>query len=153
MTGLHPFIRDISITVAAAGGIVFVARFFGLPLVLGYLLAGILVGPSLHLVAPVADIEQLRVLSELGIIFLLFGLGLEFSFRRLRQLGMAPVFIGIGEVLLMLALGFFFGKALGLSSVSAITIGFLLSISSTGVIIKIFQEKKLTHFLFAQSVF
>jgi CPA2 family monovalent cation:H+ antiporter-2 len=152
MTGLHPFIRDISITVAAAGGIVFVARFFGLPLVLGYLLAGILVGPSLHLVAPVADIEQLRVLSELGIIFLLFGLGLEFSFRRLRQLGMAPVFIGIGEVLLMLALGFFFGKALGLSSVSAITIGFLLSISSTGVIIKIFQEKKLTHFFFAQSV-
>jgi CPA2 family monovalent cation:H+ antiporter-2 len=152
VTGLHPFIRDISITLTAAGSVVLFAKRLGLPLVLAYLFAGILCGPNLNLFSTVTDIDQIRVLSELGIIFLLFGLGLEFSFRKLKQLGFAPIFIGMGEVLLMLLIGFLVGKLIGLQSASALTIGFLLSISSTGVIIKIFQEKKLSNFYFAQTV-
>ena len=152
MTTIAPFIRDISLTLTAAGAVVLFAKRLSIPLVLGYIIAGILVGPHLQVFPSVAEVDQLRILSELGIIFLLFGLGLEFSIRKLKKIGIAPIIIGVLEVSLMTTIGRLVAKGIGLHGSAAWAIGFLIAISSTGVIVKIFQEKKLTNFFFAQTV-
>lgn len=149
---LPPLVKDISVTLTAAGSIVMLSQLLGLPLVVAYIFAGLCLGSSSYFLFEVSSPEQIRILSELGLLFLLFGLGLEFSFRKLIKLGASVLFIGALEVLLSVYLGFHIGQLVHLPASAAVIIGFIISISSTGVIVKIFQEKKELSFHFAETV-
>src|SRR5579862_466297 len=108
------------------------------PVVVGYLVAGIIVGPHTPLVY--ADPDRIHTISELGVILLMFALGLEFSVRRMVRLGPTSGFISVLQVSLMVWIGYLCGKALGWTTLESIFTGALLSISSTTIIAKVFEE-------------
>ncbi len=110
------------------------------PVVVGYLIAGVIVGP--HTPFVFADPERIHTISELGVILLMFALGLEFSVRRLVRVGPTSGFISALQVSLMIWLGYVVGKAMGWSTLESIFTGALLSISSTTIVAKVFEEDK-----------
>ncbi|MGE0373265.1 MAG: cation:proton antiporter [Gammaproteobacteria bacterium] len=112
----------------------------GWPLVLGYLLAGLLVGPQLHWVHGV-DAADVGTLAELGVILLMFFIGLEFSIGRLLRVGLGGVLIATFEVGCMLWLGVAIGRAFGFSLLSSFFLGGVVAIASTTIIAKVFDEQ------------
>ncbi|NEM98431.1 cation:proton antiporter [Pontibacter burrus] len=110
------------------------------PLVLAYIIAGILVGPYCPFFPGVVEVEGTQVWAEIGVVFLLFSLGLEFSFRKLAKVGSASSIMALTEVIIMLLLGYLTGKFLGWGSIDSIFLGGILSISSTTIIIKAFED-------------
>jgi monovalent cation:H+ antiporter-2, CPA2 family len=109
------------------------------PVVVGYLIAGMIVGP--HVPIPLlADFDRIHTLSELGVILLMFALGLEFSVRKLIRLGPTSGFITAVQVGFMVWLGYVCGRALGWTPLESIFTGALLSISSTTIVAKAYQE-------------
>lgn len=123
------------------------------PVVLGYLLAGFLVGPHFTSLPTVIDHKGVQIWAEIGVIFLLFGLGLEFSFKKLSQVGKSAAVTGLFEVLFMLVLGYLTGTALGWSWLDGLFLGGMLAISSTTIILRTFEEFDLKRRKFAQLVF
>ncbi|MCM2324389.1 MAG: cation:proton antiporter, partial [Oligoflexia bacterium] len=123
------------------------------PVVLGYLVAGMIVGPYTPPVQLVTDVEGIRIWAELGVIFLMFSLGLEFSFRKLARAGTSAVVTAGLEVLFFLPAGYLVGKLLGWTTVDSIFLGAMLSISSTTIIIKALEELNLKTHRFAELVF
>jgi CPA2 family monovalent cation:H+ antiporter-2 len=109
------------------------------PVVFGYLVAGLLVGPNVP-VPLAADPKIVQTLSELGIILLMFALGLEFSIRRLMQIGASAGFVALSEMSLMLGIGFLVGRLLGWTTIESIFTGGILAISSTTIVSKAFIE-------------
>ena len=93
-------IRDFAIIMAVAGAALVLFRRLGQPPVLGYLLAGFLIGPFTLPSPPVRDPEAIRLLADIGLVLLLFALGLEFGWERIRQIGLRVVFIGVIEIAL-----------------------------------------------------
>lgn len=148
---LTPFVQDLSLTLATAGAVCLVAQRLKLPLIIAYILAGLAVGPQIGLLPTVLDPHHIQVMADIGLIFLIFGIGLEFSFRKLISLGPAPILIGILETSGMIVLGTILGLVLGLPQSASLTLGALVAISSTGVIVKLVQEKRLQSFVFAQT--
>ncbi|MBU6374884.1 MAG: cation:proton antiporter [Bdellovibrionales bacterium] len=146
-------LKDLAIILGLAGVISLVFRRLGQPVVLGYILVGILAGPHVPWIPTVTDTPNIQILAELGIVFLLFSLGLEFSFPRLLQTGFASATIALIEVAIMGMIGIFCGKALGWSTMDSVFLGGILAISSTTMIIKAFDELKLKSQRFAQTVF
>lgn len=121
-------------------------RWLKLPVVLGYVLAGMLVGP--HVPIPlVADLDNIRTLSELGVTLLMFSLGLEFSLRKLFQAGPTALLMGSIQVGLAAAVGMAAARALGWSTTEALFSGAALAISSTMVVAKLFEEQRPTRAL------
>lgn len=123
------------------------------PLVLGYIIAGILVGPHFALFPTILEIENIQIWAEIGVIFLLFSLGLEFSFKKLVQVGGSASITAIVEVVVMLLLGYLVGKVLNWSTMDSIFLGGILSISSTTIIIRAFDELGVKSQKFAKLVF
>ena len=137
----HNFLEDLAfvLTVAAVVSVIFQA--LRQPVVVGYLVAGMLVGP--HVPFPLlADLDRIHILSELGVILLMFALGLEFSFRKLAQLAPTAGFITIVQVALMLTLGYEAGRALGWTELEGVFTGAILAISSTTIVAKAFAEER-----------
>src|SRR5215212_2851935 len=130
---------DLGFAVAAAfvGGVL--AQRFGQPMLVGYLLAGILIGP--YTPGPVSDLANVQTLAELGVALLLFGLGTEFSFGQLRQVGRAAVLGGALQILLTIGLGTGLGIGLGLSLPGSVFLGAILALSSSVVIIKVMMSR------------
>ncbi len=110
------------------------------PVVVGYLIAGVIVGPYTPFVY--ANPERIHTISELGVILLMFALGLEFSVRRLVRVGPTSGFISVLQVSLMIWLGYMVGQAMGWSSLESVFTGALLSISSTTIVAKVYEENK-----------
>src|SRR5260370_16642735 len=110
------------------------------PVVVGYLLAGIIVGPHVMFIPLLADSERIHTLSELGVILLMFALGLEFSVRKLLRLGPTSGFITALQVGFMIWLGYVCGRALGWTPLESIFTGALLSISSPTIVAKAYDE-------------
>jgi CPA2 family monovalent cation:H+ antiporter-2 len=110
------------------------------PVVVGYLIAGIIVGP--HFPFIYANPDRIHTISELGVILLMFALGLEFSVRRLVRLGPTSGFISVLQVSLMVWLGYVVGQAMGWTTLESIFTGALLSISSTTIVAKVYEENK-----------
>ena len=110
------------------------------PVVVGYLLAGIIVGPHVTIIPLLADSGRIHTLSELGVILLMFALGLEFSVRKLLRLGPTSGFITALQVGFMIWLGYVCGRALGWTQLESIFTGALLSISSTTIVAKAYDE-------------
>jgi monovalent cation:H+ antiporter-2, CPA2 family len=123
------------------------------PVVLGYLIAGFLVGPHFPFVHTVSDIASITVWAEIGVIFLLFSLGLEFSFKKLAKVGGGASIIALFEIVFMLAAGYLTGRAIGWSHMDSLFLGGILSISSTTIIVRAFEELGLKGRSFVNMVF
>jgi len=127
----------IVLVTAIAGGML--ARWLRLPIILGYLAGGIAVGPfGLGLVH---ETETISSLAEIGVVLLLFAIGLEFSLKELLRMGKIAVFGGIAQILLTAAVGFGLGRIVGLSAAGAVFFGFIIALSSTMVVLKLLMER------------
>lgn len=150
---LAPLIKDLAIILAVAGMMSFFFRLIKQPVVLGYILAGMIVGPHTPPVLLITDTPSINTLAELGVIFLMFTLGLEFSFRKLAQVGFSAVITATSEVLFFLFGGYMVGRAMNWTQTESIFLGAMLSISSTTIIIKALDEMNLKKHRFAQLIF
>lgn len=153
MVHLPHLISDLGLILIVAGCTTLIFKKIKQPLVLGYILAGLLVGPHVSLFPSVADEEGVKVWSEIGVIILLFTLGLEFSFKKLAKVGGPVSIAAIVEIVLMIAVGFFTGQILGWSLMDSIFLGAILSMSSTTIIIRAFEEVGARTQKFATLVF
>jgi CPA2 family monovalent cation:H+ antiporter-2 len=149
---LAPLIRDLAVILGAAGLASLVFRRIKQPVVLGYLLAGILVGPHTPPYSFISDMPNVKVWAELGVIFLMFSLGLEFSFRKLMRVGAPASMAGLFEISLMLGLGYACGRALGWNFHDSLFLSSMVAISSTTIILKAFDEFGLKSHRFAELV-
>ncbi len=133
------FHGELIVVLALAIGIILLFRRLKLPNVLGFIIAGMLAGP--HALGWVEKVETVETLAELGVIFLLFVIGMEFSLKKLASIG-ATVFIGGSlQALLTTALVAGIGRLLGLPIPAAVFIGFLVTLSSTAIVLRILQEQ------------
>ncbi len=127
----------IVLVTAIAGGML--ARWLRLPIILGYLAGGIAVGPSV--LGWVHDTETISSLAEIGVVLLLFAIGLEFSLKELLRMGKIAVLGGIAQILLTAAAGFGLGRMVGLDTTGAVFFGFIIALSSTMVVLKLLMER------------
>ncbi len=135
------FLEDLAFVLVVAAAISVIFQALRQPVVVGYLVAGMLVGP--HLPFPLfADMGRIHTLSELGVILLMFALGLEFSLRKLVQLAPTAGFITVVQMGLVMWLGYEVGRAFGWTELEGIFTGAILAISSTTIIAKAFAEEK-----------
>jgi CPA2 family monovalent cation:H+ antiporter-2 len=149
---LPALVQDLAIILMTAGLVSIVCRWLKQPVILGYVISGIVVGPHTTFSASVSDIESVKVWGEIGVIFVLFSLGLEFSFRRLLHVGGTAVITAVIETGLLLLTGATAGLLLGWQKMDAVFLGGMLCISSTMIIVKIFEEFGLKQRKFAQLV-
>ncbi len=133
-------IKDIAVIMVTAGVITLLFRKLRQPPVLGYLLAGLLIGPYVLPSPPVTDLHTISLLADLGLVLLLFGLGLEFSWSKIRQVGVAVLLIGVIEIATMVYLGYWLGRLLGWPTMDSIFLGAALHISSSAIIVKILRD-------------
>ncbi|MCC7193774.1 MAG: cation:proton antiporter [Phycisphaeraceae bacterium] len=146
-------LRDLALVMIVAGVVTVVFHMLRQPVVLGYMLAGLLVSPHTKWFPTVAHEEAVSVLSELGVILLLFSLGIHFSFRRLFSVGATALVAAIFEIVLMGWLGYEIGKAFGWKSMDSLFLGAVLSVSSTTIIVKALADLHLSRQLFADLIF
>lgn len=146
-------ISDLGLILAAAGITTLIFKRIKQPLVLGYILAGLIVGPHIDYFPTVTDLKSINIWGEIGVIFLLFSLGLEFSFKKLVKVGGSASITAIVKVLFLMGAGYLVGKILGWSNIDSLFLGGILSISSTMIAIKAFEELGLKHKKFAALVF
>ncbi len=153
MLHLPHLITDLGLILGAAAVVTIIFKWLKQPLVLGYLIAGFLVGPHFTVFPTVAETENISVWAEIGVIFLLFSLGLEFSFKKLLKVGTPASVTALVEVLFMLMIGYVAGSLMGWSKMDSIFLGGVLSISSTTIIIRAFEELGVKGHKFASLVF
>jgi monovalent cation:H+ antiporter-2, CPA2 family len=134
-------LRDLAIVLVTAAVTALVFQKLRLPTVLGYLVAGVLVGPHVPLFPFVQDAANIEVLAEIGIIFVLFSLGLHFHLGRLRKVGGLAFTAGVLEVSLMVGAGFLVASVGGLGRFDALFLGAILAISSTTIIVKVLSDQ------------
>ena len=150
---LPELISDLALMLLTAGVVTIIFRKLKQPVVLGYILAGFLIGPYMPWFFTVADEVSISTWSEIGIIILMFSLGLEFNLHKLAKVGGTGVITAFTEVGGMLLLGYVTGQLLGWGVMDSIFLGGMLSMSSTTIIIKAFDELGVTKKNFAQLVF
>lgn len=152
MDNLPAIFMDLAIILVAAGVITVVFKWLKQPLVLGYILAGFFIGPYFPWFPAITDATNIHVWSDIGIVFLMFGLGLEFSIKKLKKVGATGAITAITELAIMFLIGSSVGKLLGFGSMECTFLGCMLSISSTSIIIKSFDDMKLKQQKFTSTV-
>lgn len=153
MHGLHPLIVDLMLITVYAAITTIVFKKLKQPMVLGYLLAGIFAGPYLNFLPTVSDMENLNLWADIGVIFLLFSLGLEFSFNKMVSVGKSALLTATLVIFLLLFCGYYTGLFLGWSTVDSFFLGSMISMSSTTIIIKAFDDLKIKKQKFTDLVF
>ncbi len=139
----HEFLRALTVVLCVAAVTTVIFQRLRQPVILGYILAGLIVGP--HVPLPlVADSEVVRTLSEIGVILLMFSLGLEFSLLKLIQVGPTAALTALVETSLMMWLGFSVAQLFGWTVMEGMFTGAIVAISSTTIVAKAFQEQKVT---------
>lgn len=152
MSSLPPLFLDLSIILVTAGVITVLFKWLKQPLVLGYIVAGFFIGPYFPWFPAVKDATDVHVWSDIGIVFLMFALGLEFSIKKLKKVGATGAITAFTELVIMFLVGSTVGRILGWKSMECIFLGCMLSISSTSIIIKSFEDLKLKQHKFTSSV-
>ncbi len=150
---LPPLIEDLAIILMAAAFITILFRAIKQPVVLGYIIAGFVVGPHFLWAPTVVDSESVKVWAEIGVIFLLFALGLEFSFKKLASVGAPASITAVVEVVGMVLIGYAVGQLFSWSNIDSLFLGGILAISSTTIIIRAFEELGMKSRGFASLVF
>ena len=152
MTHLDPIISDLALILAVAGVTTLLFKWLKQPVVLGYIVAGFLCSGN-FLLQGVSNMGNVDIWAEIGIIFLLFSLGLEFSFKKLMNVGGPALMTALVVIVGMMCSGFMAGRALGWTSTDSIFLGGMLSMSSTTIIIKAFDDLGLRSQKFTSLVF
>jgi len=147
------FLQDLATVMLIAGGVTVLFHRLRQPVVLGYIIAGVIIGPHTPPYVLVHDQGTIHVLAEIGVVFLMFSLGLEFSLRKLRQVGATAFIAALLEIATLLAVGYGIGRAFGWSLMDSLFLGALISISSTTIIIKALAELGKIKEGFAQIIF
>jgi len=150
---LEPLISDLGLILMTAGVAVLLFKKIKQPLVLGYLIAGFLAGNHFDFFPSVKDIKSVEVWAEIGVIFLLFSLGLEFSFKKLMKVGGTASITAITQIVFMVLFGYLIGHWMGWGTMDSIFLGATLSISSTTIILRAFEELNVKGKKFAGIVF
>lgn len=153
MIHLPPIIQDLALILMSAAAMTLLCRVIKQPVVLGYIVAGFLVGHHVPFVPNIADPEGVKVWAEIGVIFLLFALGLEFSFKKLARVGGSASITAVIEVIGMVGVGYLVGRTFGWSQMDSLFLGGILAISSTTIIIRAFEELGLKSRGFVKLVF
>ena len=146
-------VRDLAVILVSAGAFTIISKALKQPLILGYILAGFLVGPHISWFPGITSEETVHQWSEIGIIFLMFGLGLEFSFKKLLKVGSSALVTAGSKFLGVFVLGFVTGQAMGWTAMESIFLGGLLSMSSTMVVLKSYDDMGLKGRPWAGMVF
>ncbi len=150
---LTPLIADLGLILIVAAVVTLIFRKLKQPLVLGYIIAGFLVSPYSNIIPTVTDLHNVETLAEIGVIFLLFSLGLEFSFKKLMRVGASASITAIVEIVIISIAGYCVGKALGWSTMNSMFLGGMLASSSTTIIIRAFGELGVKSRNYAKTVF
>ena len=153
MSHLPTIITDLAMILLVAGVTTILFKKINQPLVLGYIIAGFITGPNFVFFPTVTDKVNVSAWSEIGVIFLLFALGLEFSFYKLKKVGSTAFIATAVEIFGMLAVGYAAGTMLGWNHMDSLFLGGMLSMSSTTIIIKAFDDLKLRGQSFTEVVF
>ena len=142
-------VADLALILTSAGVVTVIFKLLKQPLVLGYLVAGFLVGPHMHIFPTVADMADVEAWSEIGIIFMMFGVGLEFSFKKLMSVGSKAFITAFVGIIGMMGVGTLLGVIMGWGIMESIFLGGMLSMSSTAIIVKAFEDLNLKGQSFA----
>ncbi|MGM9568998.1 MAG: cation:proton antiporter, partial [Phascolarctobacterium sp.] len=153
MSHLPTIITDLAMILLVAGVTTILFKKINQPLVLGYIIAGFITGPNFSFFPTITDKVNVQSWSEIGVIFLLFALGLEFSFYKLKKVGSTAFIATAVEIFGMLAVGYAAGTMLGWNHMDSLFLGGMLSMSSTTIIIKAFDDLKLRGHSFTEVVF
>lgn len=153
MHQLPKLIIDLALILGVAAFMTLLFKWLRQPLVLGYIIAGVIISSNFTWFPNITEEKNVEVLAEIGVIFLLFSLGLEFSFRKLAQVGGSSSVSAFVEAIGMSALGYGLGKLLGWNTMDSIYLGAALAVSSTTIIIKAVEELGLKKKKFATLVF
>ena len=152
MSELPALFSDLALILVTAGITTVIFKWLKQPVVLGYIIAGFLIGPNFEWFPVVNDHTSVETWSEIGMVFMLFGIGLEFSFKKLKKVGGTVGITALTELVTMCVVGFSLGKLLGWSQMDSIFLGAMLSISSTTIIAKAFDDMKLHREKFSGNV-
>ena len=149
MAELPDMIEDLALILVVAGVVTLIFKKLKQPLVLGYIVAGFLVSPNMPYTASVADMENVHLWADIGVMFLLFSLGLDFSFKKILKMGVSPVISTCTIIFCMSMLGFCVGRLFGWEQMDCIFLGGMLAMSSTTIIYKAFDDLGLRQQQFA----
>lgn len=152
MEGVPALFFDLALILITAGVTTVIFKWLKQPLVLGYIVAGFLIGPHFTYFPVVGDATSVSTWSEIGMVFLLFAIGLEFSFKKLKKVGGPGAIMVLTELIIMFCTGFIVGKLFGWQRMNCIFLGCMLSISSTSIIVKAFDDLKLKNEKFTADV-
>ncbi len=150
---MHTLLQDLAVVMIVAGLVTVLCHRFKQPVVLGYIIAGVIIGPHTPPRVLIHDEATINTLAELGVILLMFSLGLEFSLRKLTKVGAPALIAALLEILLLFWVGYEIGHFFKWSSLDSIFLGAMLSMSSTTVIIKVLGELGKMKEHFAQLIF
>ena len=149
MAELPTMIQDLALMLVMAGIVTLVFKRLKQPLVLGYIVAGFLVSPHMPYTASVADTENIHLWADIGVMFLLFSLGLDFSFKKILKMGASPIISTMTIIFAMSMLGVCVGHSFGWPKMDCIFLGGMLAMSSTTIIYKAFDDLGLRQQQFA----
>ena len=147
------FIQDLAVIMLVAGVVTILFHRFKQPVVLGYIVAGFIIGPHTPPFGLIHDEDTIKTLAELGVIFLMFCLGLEFSLRKLFKVGATAFIAAFLEIVLMIWIGYEIGRWFDWSTMDSLFLGAILAISSTTIIVKALNDLKMKDQRFAQLIF
>ena len=152
MESLPALFMDLALILVTAGVITVIFKWLKQPLVLGYILAGFFIGPYFKWFPVITDPTNVHVWSDIGIVFLMFAIGLEFSIKKLKKVGGTGAITALTELAVMFLIGNSVGHLLGFASMDCIFLGCMMSISSTAIIIKSFDDLRLKQQKFTSTV-
>lgn len=152
MEHINPIFLNLSLILVVAGVTTLLFKYLKQPIVLGYIVAGFLTGPHFTFFPTVLDQQTITIWGEIGVVFLLFALGLEFNLKKIKKVIGTGAVTAITEALVMMAIGILAGRLMGWKSMDALFLGGMISISSTSIIIKAFDDMKLKTKRFSQIV-
>ncbi|AVE06256.1 cation:proton antiporter [Pseudomonas sp. R11F] len=147
------FIQDLAVIMLVAGVVTILFHRLKQPVVLGYIVAGFIIGPHTPPFGLIHDEDTIKTLAELGVIFLMFCLGLEFSLRKLFKVGATAFIAAFLEIILMVWIGYEIGRWFDWNTMDSLFLGAILAISSTTIIVKALNDLKMKNQRFAQLIF
>lgn len=147
------FLQDLTIVMLVAGVVTVLCHWLRQPVVLGYILAGVIIGPYTPPFPLITDAQSIQTLSQLGVVMLMFTLGLQFSLKGLFRVGPTAGVAATLEIVLMIWLGYQLGRFFGWSGIDSLFLGAMLLSSSTVIIVKALNDLKMSDEPFARFVF
>jgi CPA2 family monovalent cation:H+ antiporter-2 len=147
------FIQDLAVIMLIAGVVTILFRQFKQPVVLGYIAAGVIIGPHTPPFQLIQGDHTIKIVAELGVVFLMFSLGLEFSLKKLSRVGATAFVAALAEISLMIWIGYEIGRYFNWNTMDSLFLGAMLAISSTTIIVKALDELRMKHERFAQLIF